>query len=198
MTQQVIDFAEFQELKHQFGLLNEKLEKQRIVNEEIIKESMKKNLSSIERWYQRKFFLNSIPAIVLSIVFFIQFMEKGFGHWGFCLLILVLGMAELYLDWKAYRTLDIKNFPNLSMTQATENVAKHKQFRSMINKIIALPLIAMIVWSILIACNYTLNIPILAITLFMVGVAISWGLHLAKENRKRLEAVLEQIRKLRE
>ena len=44
MTQQIIDFAELQELKHQFSLLDEKLEQQRIVNEEIIKESMKEKL----------------------------------------------------------------------------------------------------------------------------------------------------------
>lgn len=198
MTQQIIDFEEFKELKHQFGLLNKKLEKQRIVNEEMIKESMKKNLSHIERWYQRKFLLNSIPAIVLSIVFFIQFIEKGFGHWGYCLLIFVLGMLELYLDWKAYRTLDIQKLPNLSMTEATENVAKHKQFRSMINKIIALPLMVMIVWTIIIACNYTWNLPILASIVFIMGIGISWGVYQMKQNRKRLETVLEQIRKLRE
>mgnify|MGYP003419739966 CR=1 FL=1 len=42
MTQQNLDFAELQELKNQFNLLNEKLEKQRIINKEMIQESMKK------------------------------------------------------------------------------------------------------------------------------------------------------------
>ena len=53
MTQQNLDFAELQELKNQFSLLNEKLEKQRIINEEMIQESMKEKLSYIERWYLR-------------------------------------------------------------------------------------------------------------------------------------------------
>ena len=52
MTQQNLDFAELQELKNQFSLLNEKLEKQRIIYEELIQESMKEKLSYIERWYQ--------------------------------------------------------------------------------------------------------------------------------------------------
>ncbi len=198
MTQQIVDFAEFKELKHQFSLLDEKLEKQRIINEEIIKESMKEKLSSIERWYQYRFFLNSIPSLVVAMVFFIQFIDKGFGHWGYCLLIFVLGMVQLYLDRKAYRTLDIKNLPNLSMIQATENVVNHKRVRSLINKIVALPLIILILWTILIACNYTWNLPILSLIVFTMGVGVSWGLHQMKQNWKKLDAVLQQIKQLRE
>ena len=40
MTQQNLDFEELKELKEQFGLLNEKLEKQRIINEEMLQETM--------------------------------------------------------------------------------------------------------------------------------------------------------------
>jgi len=199
MTQQgIIDFAELQELKHQFGLLNEKLEKQRIVNEDIIKESMKEKLSYIEKWYQYRLRVCAIAAPIVSFIFMARYINEGFGHWGFSLLILLTGLVELYLDRKSYRALDIKNLPNLSMTNATENVAKHKQFRSMTNKVLVLPLIVLIVWTILIASNYTWNLPVIAITVFMMGISISWGLYLMKQNRKRLEAVLEQIKKLRE
>ncbi|MBE6276339.1 MAG: hypothetical protein E7096_08390 [Bacteroides sp.] len=198
MTQQVIDFAELQELKHQFSLLNEKLEKQRIVNEDIIKESMKEKLSYIEKWYQYRLRVCGIAGPIVSFVFMARYINEGFGHWGFSLLILLTGLVELYLDRKSYRALDIKNLPNLSMTNATENVAKHKQFRSMTNKVLALPVIVLIVWTILIASHYTWNLPVIAITVFMMGISISWGLYQMKENRKRLEAVLEQIKKLRE
>ena len=199
MTQQgIIDFAELQELKHQFGLLNEKLEKQRIVNEDIIKESMKEKLSYIEKWYQYRLRVCAIAAPIVSFIFMARYINEGFGHWGFSLLILLTGLVELYLDRKSYRALDIKNLPNLSMTNATENVAKHKQFRSMTNKVLALPVIVLIVWTILIASHYTWNLPVIAITVFMMGISISWGLYQMKENRKRLEAVLEQIKKLRE
>ena len=40
MTQQNFDFEELQELKNQFSLLNEKLEKQRIINEEMLKDQL--------------------------------------------------------------------------------------------------------------------------------------------------------------
>lgn len=199
MTQQgIIDFAELQELKHQFGLLNEKLEKQRIVNEEIIKESMKEKLSYIEKWYQYRLRVCGIAGPMVSFIFMARYINEGFGHWGFYILILALSLLELYLDRKSYRALDIQNLPNLSMTQATENVAKHKQFRSMTNKVLALPLIVLIVWTILIASNYTWNLLVIAITIFMMGISISWGLYQMRKNQKRLEAVLEQIKKLRE
>ena len=198
MTQQNLDFAELQELKNQFSLLNEKLEKQRIINEELIQESMKEKLSYIERWYQYRLRVCTIAAPIVSFIFMARYINEGFGHWGFSLLILLTGLIELYLDRKSYQALDIKNIPNLSMTEATENVTKHRHLIKQTNKILILPSIVLIVWAILIACNYSWNLPILAITIFMVGIAISWGLYLAKQNRKKLESVLEQIKKLRE
>ena len=198
MTQQNLDFAELQELKNQFSLLNEKLEKQRIINEELIQESMKEKLSYIERWYQYRLRVCTIAAPIVSFIFMARYINEGFGHWGFSLLILLTGLIELYLDRKSYQALDIKNIPNLSMTEATENVTKHRHLIKQTNKILILPSIVLVVWAILIACNYSWNLPILAITIFMVGIAISWGLYLAKQNRKKLESVLEQIKKLRE
>ena len=198
MTQQNLDFAELQELKNQFSLLNEKLEKQRIINEEMIQESMKEKLSYIERWYQYRLRVCTIAAPIVSFIFMARYINEGFGHWGFSLLILLTGLIELYLDRKSYQALDIKNIPNLSMTEATENVTKHRHLIKQTNKILILPSIVLVVWAILIACNYSWNLPILAITIFMVGIAISWGLYLAKQNRKKLESVLEQIKKLRE
>ena len=198
MTQQNLDFEELQELKNQFNLLDMKLEKQRIINEEMIQESMKEKLSYIEKWYQYRLRVCTIAAPIVSFIFMVRYINEGFGHWGFSLLILLTGLIELYLDRKSYQALDIKNIPNLSMTEATENVTKHRHLIKQTNKILILPSIVLVVWAILIACNYSWNLPILAITIFMVGIAISWGLYLAKQNRKKLESVLEQIKKLRE
>ena len=198
MTQQNLDFEELQELKNQFNLLDVKLEKQRIINEQMIQESMKEKLSYIEKWYQYRLRVCTIAAPIVSFIFMARYINEGFGHWGFSLLILLTGLIELYLDRKSYQALDIKNIPNLSMTEATENVTKHRHLIKQTNKILILPSIVLVVWAILIACNYSWNLPILAITIFMVGIAISWGLYLAKQNRKKLESVLEQIKKLRE
>ena len=198
MTQQNLDFAELQELKNQFNLLDMKLEKQRIINEEMIQESMKEKLSYIERWYRDRLIVCLVAAPIASIFFYGKYITEGFGHWGFSLMILVIGLLEFFLDRKSYKALDVKNLSNMNMTQATENIIKHKQLRNMTNKILILPLIALIIWTIPIASGYTWNIKVISITIFMMGVSISWGVSQMKKNQKRLESVLEQIKKLRE
>ena len=198
MAQQNLDFTELQELKNQFSLLNEKLEKQRIINEEMIQESMKEKLSYIERWYRNRFYTCVVAAPIVSIIFIVRNITEGVGDWTFGFMILLVALVELYFDRKAYRVLDIKNLPNLNMTQATENVIKHKQLRSLANKVLLLPFIVVIVWTILVAGGYTWNLKIISVTVFMMGLSFSYGFQQMKKNHKRLEAVLEQIKKLRE
>ena len=198
MTQQNLDFTELQELKNQFSLLNEKLEKQRIINEEMIQESMKEKLSYIERWYSHQYRKNTIATPITSIIFMILDLNNGLGHWGFSVLILFIGILQYFLYRRCYHALDIKNLPYLNMTQAMENIIKHKQYHSLTNKILILPIIVLIVWTILIASEYTWNPKIIVLTVFMMGISISWGLSQMKKNQKRLEAVLEQIKQLRE
>ena len=198
MTQQNLDFAELQELKEQFSLLDMKLEKQRIINEEMIQESMKEKLSYIERWYRNRFYTCVVAAPIVSIIFIVRNITEGVGDWTFGFMILLVALVELYFDRKAYRVLDIKNLPNLNMTQATENVVKHKQLRSLANKVILLPIIVVIVWTILVASGYTWNLKIISVTVFMMGLSFSYGFQQMKKNQKRLESVLEQIKKLRE
>ena len=198
MTQQNLDFAELQELKNQFNLLDMKLEKQRIINEEMIQKSMKEKLSYIEKWYRDRLIVCLVAAPIASIFFYGKYITEGFGHWGFSLMILVIGLLEFFLDRKSYKALDVKNLSNMNMTQATENIIKHKQLRNMTNKISILPLIILTIWTILIASGYTWNLPKIMFTIFMFGISFSCELYQMKKNQKRLESVLEQIKKLRE
>ena len=198
MTQQNLDFEELQELKNQFNLLDMKLEKQRIINEEMIQKSMKEKLSYIERWYRNRFYTCVVAAPIVSIIFIVRNITEGVGDWTFGFMILLVALVELYFDRKAYRVLDIKNLPNLNMTQATENVIKHKQLRSLANKVLLLPFMVVIVWTILVAGGYTWNLKIISVTVFMMGLSFSYGFQQMKKNQKRLESVLEQIKKLRE
>ena len=105
---------------------------------------------------------------------------------------------SFYLDKKAYHALDIKNLPYLSMTEATENIIKNKKISSLTNKIIFFQGIVLLIWTILIACNYNWNLPILITILFIMSISFSWGFYQMKKNKKRLEEILEQIKKLRE
>ena len=164
----------------------------------MIQESMKEKLSYIERWYRNRFYTCVVAAPIVSIIFIVRNITEGVGDWTFGFMILLVALVELYFDRKAYRVLDIKNLPNLNMTQATENVIKHKQLRSLANKVLLLPFIVVIVWTILVAGGYTWNLKIISVTVFMMGLSFSYGFQQMKKNQKRLESVLEQIKKLRE
>lgn len=197
MSQQTLDLSELQELKEQFNLMDAKLEKQRIINEKMLEKSMKENLSHIERWYQYRLRVCSISAPLVSFIFLVKFYDQGIAYWGFCLMIMAVALLELYLDRKSYHALDISNLPNLSMAQATENVIRHKKYRSMTNWLLLVPGTALVVWTILIASNFTWDLRIIAITTFTMGVSILWGLRQSKKNGKRLDDVLEHIEELR-
>lgn len=192
-----MDLSELQELRKQFNLIDEKLDKQRIINEEILSESMKSKLSRVELWYQNRFRTSAIAAPIIGIVFLTQFVDKGFHYWGFCLLIIATGILEVILNNRAYKALSIGNLPSMSMTEATEHIARHKQLRMMANRILALPLIALIVWTILIASDFAWNLPVIAITVFAMGIAFVLGITQQRANKKRLDEVLNQIKTLR-
>ena len=97
-----MDLTELQELKKQFNLIDEKLDKQRIINEELLRESMTSKLSRVEKWYQNRFRTSAIAAPIAGVVFLTQFADQGFPYWGFCLLIIATGILEVILNRRAY------------------------------------------------------------------------------------------------
>lgn len=197
MSEQILDLNELQELKEQFKLMDAKLEKQRIINEMMLEKSMKENLSHIERWYQYRLRVCTFSAPVVSLIFFLKYYDQGIAYWGFCLMIMAVALLELYLDRRSYNALNISNLPNLSMTQATENVIRHKKYRSMSNWILLIPGTALVAWTILLASDFTWNLHIIAITTFTLGISILFGLWQSKKNAKRLDEVLEQIESMK-
>ena len=128
----------------------------------------------------------------------IQYMNKGFGYWGFSIFVLVLALVELYWNRICYKALDIKNLSNLNMIQATEKIIKHKQLRTMRNKFFIIPFIILIIWTFLVASEFTWNLPVFILLVFMLCISLSLGIYQSKQKRKKLESVLEQIKKLRE
>ena len=197
MSQQILDLNELQELKEQFKLMDAKLEKQRIINEKMLEKSMKENLSHIERWYQYRLRVCSISAPLVSFIFLLKYYDQGIAYWGFCIMIMAVALLELYLDRRSYNALNISNLANLSMTQATENVIRHKKYRNMTNWILLIPGTALVAWTILLASDFTWNLNIVAITTFTLGISILWGIYQSKKNNKRLDEVLEQIESLK-
>ena len=197
MTQREIDFKELEELKQQFVFLDGKLEKQRIISEEIIGEAIKEKLSYIEKWYKNRFKVSLVSAPIVGIVFLCMYIGKGAGYWGFGLFILAVGVLEYLLNRRCYKALNIKQLPSMSMTEAHERIVNHKRLRSFTDKVLAIPYIALIAWTILVASGFAWNTVVIAITICAMALSISLGYCQQKANRKRLDAVLRHIKSLR-
>lgn len=197
MTQKGIEFKELEELRQQFGLLDEKLEKQRIISEEIVGEAIKDKLSHIERWYKNRFCVSLFSAPVASIVLFAMYVGRGIEYWGFSLMILAVGVLEYIMNRRCYNALDIKRLPSMSMTEAQERVINHKRLRSFTEKVLILPYIALIAWTILVASGFSWSIEVITITTFAMVLSIVWGYSQQKANKAHLDAILRHIRSLR-
>ena len=197
MTQREIEFKEFEELRRQFDLLDEKLEKQRIISEEIVNVAIKEKLSHVEKWYRNRFRVSLISAPVISIVFFVMYIGRGAGYWGFALFILAVSMLEYFLNRRCYKALDIDRLPSMSMTEARERIVGHEKLRSFTDMVMVIPYIVLIAWTILVASGFSWRIEVIAITIFTMGLSIVWGYCLQKANRKRLDGILRYIRSVR-
>lgn len=198
MKEQMIDLTELQEMKEQFGLLNKKLEQQRIITDELIKESMGEKLSHVERWYRNRFLTATVAAPIAGIYFILHYLPLGFSYWSLGVIVMLAGVLEYFLHKRSYRALDPKRLPSMSMTEATERVLRHKHMVATTNRVLMLPLAAIIVWTILVASDFSLRWKVIAITCFAMGVSLAWGYFLQRKNRKRLDEVLAQIKALRE
>lgn len=192
MTQET-NFAELQTLKEQFALLSRKLDKQAIINENMIKKAMAQSISVIERKYKSSFQVALIGAPVLTVFFLVM----GF-HWGFILLMDVIAVAEFLLDKRCYKALAPQQLVTLNMTDAAERAIRYRKLRSLTHRILLIPNIVLIVWTILIACDYSWNVPILSLCLVVIAVAVEIHVYREKKVNRNLDSLLKHIQELRE
>ena len=115
---------ELEEMRQQMQTLKDKLEKQEIVNEHIIKKSMKKNVDSIARRY---YVLMAVALLMLPYGYWAFVMLSGFSHafWiATCVMMLICAAATYY---------NSRNVSNFDMTrnnlvEVGKKMARAKKF----------------------------------------------------------------------
>ena len=115
---------ELEEMRRQMQTLKDKLEKQEIVNEHIIKKSMKKNVDSIARRY---YVLIAVALLMLPYGYWAFVMLNGFSHafWiATCVMMLICAAATYY---------NSRNVSNVDMTrnnlvEVGKRMARAKKF----------------------------------------------------------------------
>ena len=177
-----MNLAELQELKEQFALFSRKLDKLAIINDNMLKEAMTRHVSVIEREYKSRFLVSLIGAPVLTVVF----LAMGY-HWGFILLMDAMAAAEFILDRRCYKVLAPQRLATLNMTDATERTIRYRKLRSLIHRILLIPGIALIVWT----------VPILTVSLVAMVVAVEIGIYREKKVNRNLDDMLRCIKQLK-
>ena len=187
---QVIEMGELQELKEQFILLTEKLEKQKIINETLIKESMTQKISYVEK-VQKRYFIITLLASPLMIALLLLYK----AHWAFVLFVLVALGIEGFLHYRAYRILSPKELMDMGFVDAMERVSRFKRFSNIVTWVMAIPALIMFIGLI---TNYTFHFGTIIYYGVFGSAAMIWEFVRKRKLFARLDEVLKQIKELRE
>lgn len=187
-----VNLAEWQTLKEQFALLSRKLDKQAIINENMLRATMTRNASAIEREYKSRLQTALIGAPVLTVVFLVM----GF-HWGFILLMDITAASEFLLSRRCYKALAPQQLMTLNMTDAAERAIRYRKLQSLTHRILLAPGIVLTVWAVLIACKYSWNVPVLALCLVVIILAVEISIYREKKVNRHLDSLLKHIEELR-
>lgn len=130
-------YMEFEEMKAQLALLNKKLEKETIVNERLIRRSMKEKASSL----RRKAIVESIISAIM-IPYFIWVMPELIGlSTGFCVFVCFMLALALGYNYYIHSHFRPDEFVYGDLVKAKKNTLMLKKFYANWLKFIGIPFI---------------------------------------------------------
>ncbi len=190
--EKTMDFAELEELKAQFDILNEKLEKQTIINETLIKESMKQKLSYVDR--TARMYRNA-SLITIPILFALLLLYKA--PLALSIFITVALILEQIFYRRLFRKLDTKTLMSLGHIDAVERVSIFRKNFRKINSLMLIPSITLFILFLGLVTDYKFNIG--TVILYSVSISITLTYEILRQRKmfKNLDAVLKQIKDLR-
>ena len=117
---------DFEDMRQQMNTLKNKLNQQEIVNDRLIRRSMKKEVSSIAR---RNYILMTVALFVIPYGYwtFVKLSGFSFAFWlGTCIFMLICAGATFYSTHK----ISDPNLMSHSLIEARKKVASAKKFDS--------------------------------------------------------------------
>ncbi len=190
--EKTIDFAELQELREQFNILSEKLEKQTIINETLIKESMKKKLSYVDRTYKMYKTALVITSPLLIALLFLY--KASLAMWIFIALALIV---EMCLYSREFYKLDTKGLMSLGHIDAVERVATFKKNLKAITYVMLIPAIILFILFVGLVTDYKFDMGTMIYYSIFIILALTYEFVRYRKMFSRLDAVLKQIKELR-
>ena len=187
-----LEMKELQELREQFNLINEKLEKQVIINEALIKESMKKKLSYINRTYKMY-----VWALVITTPLLIALLALHKASLGLWIFIVVALLVEFFLNSRLYRKLNTKDLMSLGHVEAVERVAVFKKNYKKITIAMLVPAMVLFVSFIGLVSDYRFDMGTVMYYSIFIVIALTYEFVRSKKMFLKLDSVLKQIKELR-
>ena len=130
-------YNEFEEMKAQLALLNKKLEQETIVNERLIRRSMKQKASSL----CRKAIIESVVSLIM-IPYFIWVMPQLIGlSTGFCLFVCFMLALALGYNYYIHSHFRPDEFVYGDLIKAKKDTLMLKKFYANWLKFIGIPFI---------------------------------------------------------
>ena len=189
--EKTIDFAELQELREQFNILSEKLEKQTIINETLIKESMKKKLSYVDRTYKMyKIALVITTPLLIALLFLYK------ASLVFCVFVVMLLIVEMILYRREFRKLDTKELMSLNHIEAVERVVTFKKNFKRNSIVMLIPSIIIFIAFIGLVTDYKFDMGTVIFYAIFVLLALTYEFVRYKKMFSKLDAILKQIKEL--
>ena len=130
-------YNEFEEMKAQLALLNKKLEQETIVNERLIRRSMKQKASSL----RRKAIIESVVSLIM-IPYFIWVMPQLIGlSTGFCMFVCFMLALALGYNYYIHSHFRPDEFVYGDLMKARKDTMMLKKFYANWLKFIGIPFI---------------------------------------------------------
>ena len=130
-------YNEFEEMKAQLALLNKKLEQETIVNERLIRRSMKQKASSL----RRKAIIESVVSLIM-IPYFIWVMPQLIGlSTGFCMFVCFMLALAIGYNYYIHSHFRPDEFVYGDLVKAKKNTLMLKKFYANWLKFIGIPFI---------------------------------------------------------
>ncbi|MBR4297436.1 MAG: hypothetical protein IKT82_04515 [Bacteroidaceae bacterium] len=193
-----IDSKELQEMKAQLELLTKKLERETIVNERLIRHSMKEKANTL----RRNIIIESLVCIIM-IPFFIWILPQISPHsMYFCSFSTAFMALALCYNYYMYREFHTKDFAEANLIEARKATLKFKRLTQRWTFCIGIPfLMVFIPWFVyenaLVYKGEMLQIPLIsaAIGLLIGGVI---GIYQFNKTIRTTDEILMQIEELEE
>lgn len=191
-----IDSKELQEMKAQLELLTKKLERETIVNERLIRHSMKEKANTL----RRNTIIESLVCIIM-IPFFIWILPKISPHsLYFCAFSVAFMVLALCYNYYMYREFHTQDFSEANLIEARKATLKFKRLTRRWTYCIGIPfLMVFIPWFVYenaqVYKGEMLQIPLISAAIgLLIGSVI--GIYQFNKTIRTTDEILMQIEEL--